>query len=479
MALPRIKSILTALLLTAALSASIPTKGAAQQNQSSPPQLSDDTSDTLSTSFHPAYEAGNWEKSISILNGILPKVPADSYDAEWVYGTEGTIYIQNLNKPALALASFEHALAIDDRKHFFDKKQVQQVLFEVSQISYQQAVAAKDINAKQALFDNAVATLDRWLKNADNASLTQEKCQYIATVYFFIGQGGSELGSAHKEDKAMLTKALYWIDRGMQSVIRPNDTLIQMYALKVAALYQLGRYPEMADCLEFELKYKPNNKNNWIQLAVIYQQLADLATSKKDPQTAFNYTVREILTFQRAQALGFMNTPEDNLNIVKLFSTINQYSKACELLESGMKNGTIESTPDNWEMLGTWYQQIDRNDQAVKAFTTATELFPTNPKLEYELAQVYLGIPNEKEAFEHIKACIAKGNLPQAHVGWLFYTYAAINLQKFDDALKGAHEAEEAARKAGATESVKQAQTMIATINANIQDIKSRNQEHR
>jgi hypothetical protein len=474
MALSRIQSISTVLLLTAALGVGLATTKVAAQNQSAPPELTPDTSDTLNTDFRPAYDAKNWTKSLEVLQQILPKVKADSYDAAYVCRAEATLYVQELNNPTLALEYLGRALAIDDRKHYFDQKEVQAILYETSLVSYTEANATKDPSAKPQFYAKALHTLERWLEHADLSTLSQDKFQYIATVYFTFGQGGSELGPGQKEDKAMLEKAVVWIDRGMQTVIRPNDTLLQLYALKVAALYQLGRLNEMADCLEFELKYKPGNKNNWQELAQIYQQLANSADEKKDTEASFAYNVHEILTYQRAQQLGFMTTPKDNFNVVAFYSAINQYSRACELLERGLRDNTIESKPENWEILGGWYQQINRNDLAVKTFLTATELFPTNAELEYQLALVYSGVPDEAKAFEHIQACIAKGGTAKPHVGWLFYSYTALNLQKFDEALKAAHEAAAAASKIGATDAVKQAEKMIASIKGNLQDIANR-----
>ncbi|MGA9042316.1 MAG: hypothetical protein WB421_17415 [Terriglobales bacterium] len=392
-----------------------------------------------------------------------------------MYRAEATLYLQSKNNPTLGLENLERAMAIDDRKHYFDQKEVQEILYETSLVAYTEANSTKDPAAKPALFGKALHTLERWLEHADLKTLTQDKFQYVATVYFTYGQGGAELGPEfQKGDKEMLQKAVTWIDRGMGTVIKPNDMLLQLYTLKVAALYQLGRLTDMADCLEFELHYKPNNKNNWQELVVIYQQLANSADEKKDAEASYGYNIREILTYERAQKLGFMTTPKDNFNVVVLYSTINQFSKACELLEDGLKAGTIESTPDNWKVLGGWYQQINQNDKAVQAYITATELFPTNAELEYQLAQVYTGLPDEAKALEHLKACIAKGGTAKPHVGWLLYAYTAMNLQKFDEALRAGNEALEAANKIGAMDAVKQAEKMIQSIKANIQDLENR-----
>jgi len=62
-------------------------------------------------------------------------------------------------------------------------------------------------------------------------------------------------------------------------------------------------------------------------------------------------------------------------------------------------------------------------------------------------------------------------------VGWLFYAYTAMDLQKFDEALKGAQEAAVAAKKVNATDAVKQAEKMEEAIKASVLDLENRRQQ--
>lgn len=452
--------------LSMAVAAAEPTAPAA-------PEPSDTTSDTLNTDFRPAYEAKDWDKSLAVLQGILPKVDPDSYDAAYVHRAEGQIYLQGKNNFVLGSKELLEAIAIDDRKHYFLQKDVQDILYQVSQIEFTLAASSHDPVAKPDLFAKSLQHLERWLEHADSKALNEDSIHYVAALYFAFGQGIG-VGNEQKTDKAMMEKALIWIDRGLRAAIHPHEAL---YALKVAALYQLARYEEAAKYIELEVKQKPNDKNNWQELLNLYHQLAGAADEKKDTDAAYRFNVRVILTQERAQKLGFMNTPADNYNLVGFYSYINQYSKACDLLETGLKDGTIESTPDHWVVLGGWYQLIHRNDKSIETFLAAIELFPTNPEIEYQLAQVYLGLPDEAKAFEHIKACIAKGGTEKAYVGLLFYSYVAMDLQKFDEALKAAHDARDAAEKAHAADAQKQAERLDETIKANVQDIQNRMQQ--
>ena len=158
MSLFRIQSLSTALLLAVALGASSTTTGMAARDPAAgaPPELSVDTSDLLNADFRPAYEAKDWDKSLSVLQGILAKVDPQSYDAAYVHRAVGTIYLQGKNNPELGLQQLERALAIDDNKHYFEQKDVQEILYSNSQTAYGQAVQVqKDFKQKAALFTKA------------------------------------------------------------------------------------------------------------------------------------------------------------------------------------------------------------------------------------------------------------------------------------------------------------------------------------
>jgi hypothetical protein len=458
-----------ALSVAVALGGSLLTVRAAKQERE-PPELTSATSDLLNSDFRPAYDNKEWDKAVATLDHVLAKAPADSYDAAYSYKVEAMINIQNKNNLPKGLEQLQQAMAIDDQKHYFDEKDVQEILYTIAQISFNEAASTKDNDAKPRLFATTTSTLDRWLQHADPSSLTQENYYFLAVVYFTLGQG-TEVNGVQKTDRPNLEKAMVWIDKGLRSAPHPRETFFQM---KVAGLYQLNQFKEMADFLELEVKMKPDSKNNWQELEQIYLQLASVAEEKKDTKAATAYDVRAILTLERAQKLGFMTSPKENLSLVQTYSNINQYAIACDLLHKGLMENTIESTPQNWQILGGWYQLIHRDDKAVETFVTAAKLFPTNGEIEYQVAQVYLGMGNEKGAYEHMKICIAKGGTEKPHVGLLLYAYTAMDLQKFDEAMKAAADAAVAAKKANAPEAVKQAQKIQDAVKGNLQDIENR-----
>ena len=461
MALLRIQSCRNALLTIVVAGAGLCLRAAAQEEKQQPPELTQETQDVINEKIRPESEAKQWDKVSADIDMIVAKVPADSYDAALMYKLKAQACL-NLPKSDYpgALAALQKSLAISDRHNYFAKKDTLETVYYIAQLTYQEGAVTKDPKRQIALFDEAVKSVERWLQGSDPRTLTQDNIQFFATLYFTLGQG-VEVNGEQKTDPAMLEKALHWIDKGLRSAIHPRDVF---YQLKIAALFQLNRLQEGYEFLELRLKGKPDSKSYWQQLAATYIQLADAAEKKHDDQGYFSYNVRAILTMQRAQKLGFLNTPKDNYQLVGMFFNINQFDQACELLDVGLRDGKIESTEQNWELLAYSYQQQHKDKQAIQALVDATKVFPKTGQLEYQIAQTYFGINDEKSAFEHIKLCVANGGTEKPHVAWLFYAYLGLDLKKYDEALKAAQEA------AKYPEAAAEAKRMEDAIKASMQD---------
>jgi hypothetical protein len=448
--------------LTALLAAGLVTVAPGRlRADNEPPQLTQDTQDIINEEVRPESEAKQWDKVLVSLDKILAKVPADSYDAALMAKLQFQAYL-NLPKPDFpnALAALERAVAIGDRHNYFSAKESQENLLYIAKLAYQEGATSKDPKVQAAMYAKTLTAMERWLQNADQRTLTQDDIQFVASVYFTLGQG-IEVNGEQKTDVPMMEKAMKWIDRGLRSAATPRDVF---YQLKISGLFQLNRLQDGYEYLELRLHDKPDNKGYWQQLAFTYMQLANQATEKHDDQSAFTYNVRAILTLERAQKLGFLNSQKDNYNLVTLYFTIGQYYRACELLDAGLKDGGIESTRQNWELLAYSYQQQHQDLRAVQTLEEATKQFPQSGQLEYQIAQIYSGIDRERDALAHIKLCVAKGGTEKPQVGWLFYSWLAYDLKDFDDAMKAAQQA------AKYPEAAKEAARMIDAIKASITD---------
>ena len=252
-----------------------------------------------------------------------------------------------------------------------------------------------------------------------------------------------------KPDVKLIQRALDETEIGLKLAIRPKDTF---YVLKLAALQQLGRTAETADMFELLIKQKPESSTYYQQLAATY------LSSGQD--------LRAALTIERAQAQGHMNTSQYHFNLVGIYFNLGQYEKAADLLESGLKSGTIESELKNWELYALCYQQLERPLKSIDVLKQAANAFPKSGQLEFMIGQAYHGLEKSEDALVHLQAAVTKGNLTKPHQAYMYLAYIAFELKKFDVALDAAKKA--AALPEGAKDP--QTQAMIKAIEDTIAD---------
>jgi predicted Zn-dependent protease len=237
-------------------------------------------------------------------------------------------------------------------------------------------------------------------------------------------------------DQALVKRAYEESQKGLRMSIKPND---RFYVLSLASLQLMNRMAESAELLEILVTKEPKNATYWQQLAATYLNLAGEANLPE--RQAYEYQVRAILTIQRAQEQGVMNTPRDNFSLVGIYFNIQQFDRAIDLLEKGLRSGGIENTQRNWELLASSYQQLKREFKAIEALKEGMTHFPNAGGLELQVANIYYSIDNLKEALNHTLAALRKGNLDQPSQAQSFGAYIAFELKQFDLALELAQEA--------------------------------------
>jgi len=239
-------------------------------------------------------------------------------------------------------------------------------------------------------------------------------------------------------DTQKLGEAKSYIEHGMLSEIRPKEGF---YMLMLAVLQQQNDFVHSAEYMEILLQQYPNKKDIWSSLFGTYVNLANSA--KQDSKEQRNFFVRAINTVERAQKLGFMNTPRDNYNLFTVYLNAGYVIEACDLLYNGMKKGAIESTTANWRILGAYYQQSGKELQAVSALKEATKLFPHDGGLDLLVGQIYQQMDKIKDAHDAYARAVKKGNLgDHPHQAWLYLAYTSLEIEDYDGALKAIAEAE-------------------------------------
>ena len=421
--------------LVAALTLAAP-RASAQEKQF---QLSEKVSEAVQK-LSPLQTAKNWPAMMELVDSQLKAVSPTSYDAAFLLDMKAKIYVSMATEPGAApdllskaIPIWEEYIKISEAHGYFDKSILNDTKMLLASVMFQDAIGIKDKAVQHAQINRAAGYLKDYMANAKKVQ--PEVLQTYATIIFY--QATADPARVNEpENQALLQEATKTIEQAMLSSVRPKDTL---YMLLLAIIEQQNEPVRSTEVMELMLKQYPNKKDMWPMLFSRYYSLG--AAAKEGSKTQRDWFARAIVTVERAQALGFMNTPKDNYNLFTMYAGAGQIGLATDFLYNGMKKGTIESLPEYWRQLAQLYQYDNKELQAISTLKEATALFPKDGNFEYQMGQIYGSMEKPKEARDAYERAIKKGNLEKPHQVYLLLAYTQLELKDYDTALKTINQA--------------------------------------
>jgi tetratricopeptide (TPR) repeat protein len=414
-----------ALFLLVALLTSVtilPNRSGAAEEQG-PPGLNEKVSEALQQKMKPLLDAKNWDGAMAVIDSVLVGLDPNGYDTAFISDIKDKIFLQK-NDYASAIGPMETTLRLADaNKNFFDKKTILDVVYFLAQIYYQEGTSSKDPTVQKNYFNKSSAYIKRWLQTTPKKN--QEASLFYASILY-----NQAVVNPDKVDLELIKRVQTEVQEGLLTSLKPKEGF---YVLLLASLQQIGDLAGSAEVLEQMVKVKPENRTYWLQLLATYLNLG--GGTEKDEQKSRESFARAINTMERAQALGLMQTPKDNYNLVTMYYNAGQFGRATDLLYSGLKSGAIESDLKNWQLLAYSYQQIGRDAQAIAVLKEAGTAFPSG-QIEFQIGQIYSQMDNRTaEAYAYYSKAVEKGGLEKPHSAYMFLAYTAFELEKFDEAL--------------------------------------------
>lgn len=386
-----------------------------------PPSLNEKVSAEFQK-LKPLQDAKNWDGMIALLDGLIPTVGPSSYDFAYIQDMRARL-LAGKDQWTKAIETMESSLNVSDANQYFDRSKTLEMLLFLAQVSYQEATTIKVPALQQQYLTKASDYFRRWLKDTPKA--TPEISAFYATI--LLQQAVSDPKNVNRD---LLKQARAEVDKLFLTSIRPKE---QLYFLLLAILQQENDIVRAAEVLELIVKQFPSKKDYWPQLWATY---LNLASDKGNDETKSRpHFIRAINTVERAQALGFMNTPKDNFNLVSLYIQVNQFGKATDLLYKGLKEGTIENDPKNWVYLGYYYLQINRNIDALNVLKEAALKFPNNGQFDLQIGEIYRQDEKMKDARKHYKDALRKGGLDRPHAVHTLLANVSYELEDFEEAM--------------------------------------------
>ncbi len=374
----------------------------------------------------PLSEAKNYDGMLAVLDGAQAAAPADSYDVALILDMKAKCYGQT-ERFDKAIEAWEGALRVSEGKKYFDAKTTLDIKLFLAQFCYQVGVSSKVPAVQRQYMEKSSNYFKTWL------AATPKPPADISMFYASILYNQAVVDPKHV-DNTLLKQARSEVEKGINSSIHPKEGF---YVLLLAILQQENDAVHSAETLELLVKQYPQKKDYWPSLWATYLNMANEAgvgEKKDDAKVRENY-IRAIMTQERAQELGLMKSPKDNLTLVGLYLNAGQFGKATDMLYAGIKSGAIESDQKNWATLGYYYQQANDEKKAIAALEEASKLFPNTGSFKLQIGQIYQALEKTKDARDAFREAIKRGGIEKPYFAQMALAYACYELEDFDEAL--------------------------------------------
>ena len=230
----------------------------------------------------------------------------------------------------------------------------------------------------------------------------------------------------------------------------------QWVRVLLAILLQGERYKEARPVLEDAVQRWPGEKAFWQQITAVYYE-----------------TDSDDLAFVAQQAMhiqGMLTTSKELSRMAQLYLYHGVPIKAATILDEGLKNGSIEKTDKNYEMLANAFMHAREWEKSISPLTIAASK-SDDGKLYLQLGQSYLQDEKWKDAEDALEKAIKKGGLKDIGQTYLLLGITRTKLEKWEPAIT-------AFRKAGDYDAVaKDAFRWIRSIERKLAEIRSREEE--
>ena len=245
-------------------------------------------------------------------------------------------------------------------------------------------------------FPKAAGALTQWLQTAQNPPADA----YAALAAAYVGM------KKPREAIAPLNKAL-------ASTQAPKQEWLQVL---FSIYYQLGELDKGVGVLEQQLRQFPPEKDTWLQLVALHQKL-------KQPREAAG-------AMAIAYRQGFLTTPEELLQLARLYVAANQPYEAGALLEQWLSDKRVAQTAQNYELLAAAWLKARERDRALAAMRQAVQLSGRADQY-LEIAQLQIELERWPQAAEAILSAFNRG-LPQGERGKAYLALGFAQYQQGD-----------------------------------------------
>jgi len=339
--------------------------------------------------IQPEIEAENWAGSLQMLKdiGASEKTCATDYEQVQVWKFSAYVYY----------SLDDYAAAIREYQRVVDG------VGTPPELRLDTRYTLAQLYTVQEDYRSAAKQLEAWM--AESTIVGADAKMLLAQIYYQLERKKDSLrlveeAIADVEAKDILPKEGWW---GLQRVL----------------YYEKNDYKKVVNILEKLVKHYPK-WTYWRQLGGMYGEIE-------------RETDRLVAT-EVVYLNGELDKESQVMSMAYMYLGAEVPYRAAVIIEKGMKDGIIERTAKNLEVLGTaWYQSKDLNN-ALKALEDASKKSDTG-NLQARLAGIYLDLGRDKEAYKASVRADKKGGVKRPESNFLVMGNALVNLHCYKDSI--------------------------------------------
>lgn len=307
--------------------------------------------------IHRLIDAQKNPQALAELQGLMPTVAGNAYDAAVVQQTLGYVY-NNLGQQKQAAEAFKQAL----RQNALPSDVVHQLHYNLVQV----------LIASTA-YEEGLGYLDRWLSREPSPGV--EGLKLAATVYYQAKQ---------------CKKAIPYLRQLLAQREKPEE---QWQQVLLACYYESSQYLEAARLLEQIVGHDPHEKRYWRHLAAAYQQAGE--------------DMRALAALTLAYEQGLLDS-QTTMELVQMYSYLQIPYKGAQLLAAEVEAGRIKETQASLQTLANSWILAHEKEKAARVLERMGRL-GGSANAYFSLGQLLFEMEHWDQAVKALDSALSAG----------------------------------------------------------------------
>ncbi len=317
---------------------------------------------------HELMDSQRYEEALERLHALSSSVSRKRYERAVVLQTVGYVHLAR-EQYTVAIEALKEALSIGALPEPVNL----QILYLLAQMQ----LAESDYLA-------AAASIERWFHSA---RVSPADAHALAGIIYAYGKRHAEA-----------------VDQFEMAIAKADEPKESWFRHLLASHYETGQYDRAVRLLERMVAQFPDHQDYWLDLSNTYR------ASGKDQ--------KGLAALETAHQLGLVSDETGVLNLARLYLYLQVPSKAARLLETGLAEGVVRATQENWCLLGDAWLLAKELESALNALERAA-LLSSNGQLHLRRARLLAEAQEWNGALQALQAALDAGELEAPGLAFL------------------------------------------------------------